>query len=815
MLPINKMNELISIDYDKLFDCKSDCYIAQMNKGVSRDYPKYYNMSWDDLKYYTEIDYNLNEIIRENVPCKMYFDFDAKYTDMTEQQKVFFESKTDLELAKEIEQHIIDFCEDNHFVKPSLAISSSSRETKRSLHICIKNIILPTNKHRKAFFNQFIQYINTEDFVEFFDSNVYTKNRLMRLINQSKIDTNVPLTSLHESDIISHFITYTLSTNNKQIKPTKIPDEWLPIERVYTLYTPHREEDNEFENDFVELKSLLSRISKNTEYKDWSLVGQVIFNITRGEDDGLEMFIDWSRSAHNFDEGGCYNLWKTYKINENYGLGVLVNMTEEVIKRKRVLPVSTFVEEVKEVVFNNEIDINKEDYYWVDFEKKYLYTVFDSYEDLKQNIIKDLPRVLVKILYSKGFYVKKEHENDLCNIVKIEDMKRVIFKFNQSFKDKKGRVMTDKQTISLNDIYIECNLPVYSHIDCILDKNKKTKAYNTFKGIKATQKDKFDMTLIDKFFKHINDIICNKHKEAGHFFISWMRWIMVNPHIKSKVFMFLFSDEGYGKSTIGDFLSEYIFGDNTSYICSGLDSITSHFNKHLMGKLFCQVEELPATSETFHTQFTKMKHYITDHKLEITPKGIDSFKVDNHLNFLSCSNNKYSIRISKNDTRYFTTEIKTKLSKAYWTEYYKDFQNQHFADMLYSYFLTTKNEDFVDFTGRPDIPMTELKQDLIDFSLPVYEKFYKDINEGIYELNENIIKEPFIYKDKEYKYACSLPDLYNAYLDWGALNGEKDLKRKYLEFKQYNGGKFRFIDLQERISDIDKVRFYSNIRMVS
>jgi len=813
MLPFNKMNELSSVDYKVMMSKESDAYIGQIINNTGS--MKFYNMSWDDLFLNISNDNNLIEFIPALKPCKMYFDFDAKYTDMDEEEKEYFTNTSIKKIVAYISSHIKDFCNDNELPKPFLICSQSCHKDKVSAHIVIKNIILPTNKHRKAFYSKLIDYIGDDDIItKFIDKNVYNssdKAMKMRMINQSKLNNNVPLTTLHKVKQSSHIITY---TENEPI--TSIPDEWIPKEKVYT---PRPEEDSEFENDFAELKSLLSRISRNTEYKDWSTVGQVIFNITKGDDDGLEIFIDWSRSAPNFDEDSCYNFWKNYKINEAYGLGVLVNMIDNIEpEMTRLLPIKEkeIEPEVKEIIFNNKVDIIKEDYYWVDFESKYLYTIFDSYEDLKQNIIKDLPRVLVKILYSKGFYIKKEHENDLCNIVKIEDMKRVVFKFNQSFKDKKGRIMTDIQTISLNDIYIECNLPVYSHIDIILDKNKKTKAYNTFKGIKATQKDKFDMDLINKFFKHIEDIICNDNKEAGHFFISWMRWIMINPHIKSKVFMFLFSGEGYGKSTIGDFLSNFVFGDNTSYICSGLDSITKHFNKHLMGKLFCQVEELPATSETFHTQFTKMKHYITDHKLEITPKGIDSFKVDNHLNFLSCSNNKYSIRISKDDTRYFTTEIKKKMPKSYWTEYYKDFQNQDFADMLYSYFLSTKNEDFVDFTGRPDIPMTELKQDLIDFSLPVYEKFYKDINEGIYELNENIIKEPFTYKDKEYKYATSLQELYNEYLNWGSLNGERDLKRKYLEFKQYNnGGKFRFIDLQEKIDDIDKVSFKSDIRLLS
>lgn len=365
------MNELISKNYDVILSLLSDAYIAQdINNTGSK---VYYNMSWDDLLIHTKSNNNLYEIIRPEIPCKMYFDFDAKFEDMNEEQIAFYKNQDIKKIVKNITSHIKDFCEDNKFDEPFCCISNATTDKKFSIHICLKNIILPTNKHRKAFFNKFIEYIDGEDMIlQFFDNNVYTKNRLMRLINQTKYGSNNPLTSLHKVKQSSHIITYT-----DGVDITSIPEDWLPVEKVYT---PHPEDDCEFENDFVELKSLLSRISRNTEYKDWSLVGQVIFNITKGDDDGLEMFIDWSRTAHNFDEGGCYNLWKTYKINENYGIGVLVNMTdkEEVIEIKRLLPIKEkkIKDEVKEIV---EISTHWTDTIIYDISDMYCAEIFAKY----------------------------------------------------------------------------------------------------------------------------------------------------------------------------------------------------------------------------------------------------------------------------------------------------------------------------------------------------------------------------------------------------------------------------------------------------
>jgi hypothetical protein len=708
-------------------------------------------------------------------------------------------------MAQLLAQHIKDFCEDNSLTKPKCIISGSSTDVKKSYHIAIDNIILPTHLHRKAFFNKFIDSIEEQPIARFFDNCVYSKSQPMRMINQSKMSKKVPLKSISKNTpFTSHLITY---IKNKKI--TNIPEEWLEKKKEYVP----RDEDDDEDVGYDELRKHLSNISRNETYKDWTIVGQVLLNLTNGDDEGLDMFIDWSRSASNFDYGGCERFWSSNKPNNNYGIGVLINMLDKVepslLPRVRLLP----KEEIKDEIILKDISV-EDKYYWVNFEREYIGRVFDDYETLRGGIMRDLPRVLARITHGKGFYIKKENTDEMCNMVAFQDMKRIIFKYNQTFKNKKGKNETDTMTISLEDIYLDCKLPLYSHYDIIVNKSIKSDAYNGFKGIKARKVDFVDDNKINAFLNHILVVICNRDKECFHFFVSWLRWIMVHPEIKSKVFVFLYSDEGFGKSTLGKFLFEYVFGENASYTCSGLDGITRHFNRHLSGKLFCQVEELPATSETFHTQFDKMKNLITDDRFEMTKKGIDSMNIKNYINFIACSNNKYALKINQKDTRYLVLEITQKMSSEYWSNYYRDFQNQDFADMLYTYFLNTKDEDYVNFHGRPIIPMTDLKKEIIDFSLPTHERFYKDVRDGVYKLSKEMFKEAFTFKDKEYKFATSLQELYNEYLAWGNLNGERDLKRKYLEFKLYNnGGKFRFIDLEEKINNLAELEF-KNTRLL-
>ena len=764
------------------------------------------------------------EIIKADNPVIECYDLDAKLNDKNDRNITMFEQYQKIgedAMIDEFKHYRKQFIENYYPTydadKEYFAISSACNNNKFSLHIAVRNgFCFQDTSKLKIMMKKFDEYLKDKKFC--LDLSIYSKNRCMRMLGNTKYNQKRFLkrhrysSGLDEKDFLFSYV-----KSEDKIFEIKEPIESKPS----FIKNEEKTKICDTTKDYEKMTQLLDIINSDCSQSKWSTVGQVIFNQTNGSDDGLEQFIKWSQKDYDeFNENSCIQTWNSYKENSSYGMGVLVNRAKEdspeeysklVKKNDNFYQDIVFIDD--EIVFNDKIDIKKEDnYYWVDFERKYMNTVFRDYEDLKQNIIQDLPRVLVKITIGKGFYIKKEHTDALCDLIPIKDMKRIVFRYNSTFRNKKGQDVIDILNVKLDDIYTDCKLPLYSHPDMVLDKNIKSNAYNIFKGIKANKVENINMNLINKFFTHIETIICNDNKEASHFFISWMRWIMIHPHIKTKIFIFLFSEEGYGKSTIGNFLSHYIFGDTASHISSGLDSLTGSFNRHLLGKLFCQVEELPSTSENFHKQFDNMKTLITENKMFCNPKGIDGFKMNNFLNFMGCSNNKYSLRMPKTDTRYFVQEITKKMNSEYWNDYYKNFQNQEFADMLYSFFLKTSDDDFVKFNGRPKIPMTDLKQELIDFSLPTHEKFYKDVMDGEYKLNSCILKPEFTYKGETYKYATTLQELWCEYLNWGLLMGERDLKRKYLEFKLLRNEKFRFIDLREKIKNIDTFSFKTNER---
>jgi len=294
----------------------------------------YYNVNLDMLEKLIENDNNLYEIIASDKPCKMYFDFDGKIDDSNS------ECLKDERLINKIASSMKQFLEKNDFQNISdfpkkIKISTSTTDKKVSFHIVLTDIIPKNNDERKAFFEKYKEFIKDKPYSKYFDGNIYTSNRLMRMINQSKLSKKTPLKKYREkSKNLDHIITY---VKNKEI--TKIPSDWIPEKKVYQK----REFVNNGEIDVPYIRLLLSKNANNIEYKDWSIVGQCLKTIFNDNDEGLDLFEDWSKSAPNYLDGSCERFWLSNKINESYNIGTLINMANdceyEQIQTNRLLPI--------------------------------------------------------------------------------------------------------------------------------------------------------------------------------------------------------------------------------------------------------------------------------------------------------------------------------------------------------------------------------------------------------------------------------------------------------------------------------------------
>jgi len=140
----------------------------------------------------TEKNIGAYEVINK-YPHKAYFDIDC-------------EDATPLDTFKEIIKKRIPDAE--------LAISGSETATKNSYHIIINNYAITSIIDRENF-KQLVMEMHAEN--SGFDTKVYTNNRNMKIINQSKQNDPRVQSIIEDSNPKNHFITCWMTPNLKSV----------------------------------------------------------------------------------------------------------------------------------------------------------------------------------------------------------------------------------------------------------------------------------------------------------------------------------------------------------------------------------------------------------------------------------------------------------------------------------------------------------------------------------------------------------------------------------------------------------------------
>lgn len=135
--------------------------------------------------------HGLYEVITK-FPHKVYFDIDGKVDELCTEEE--FQNVIDNTLV-----HLEPF-----FPNAQFAISGSNTETKISLHIVLQNYVIHNEDERQQV-KHIAKYIY-ENWAQWYDWKVYTKNRNMKCINQSKDDGRVQQI-IRNDDYKAHCIT--------------------------------------------------------------------------------------------------------------------------------------------------------------------------------------------------------------------------------------------------------------------------------------------------------------------------------------------------------------------------------------------------------------------------------------------------------------------------------------------------------------------------------------------------------------------------------------------------------------------------------
>jgi hypothetical protein len=244
-----------------------------------------------------------------------------------------------------------------------------------------------------------------------------------------------------------------------------------------------------------------------------------------------------------------------------------------------------------------------------------------------------------------------------------------------------------------------------------------------------------------------NDDDCDN---VMHWLLCWLAYPLQHPGAKLRTSVVMHGDEGAGKNFLFDMVVA-IYGKYGALV--GQDELEDKFNDWRSCKLFVVGDEVSSRAELVHNK-NRLKALITSPTVQINPKNLPRREEANHINIVFLSNELQPLALDNSDRRYLV--VYTPRAKDF--AYYKrlgQWRDSGGLEAFYHYLLTYPLKDFDPYAPAP---LTDAKTALIGLNRKSPELFWQEWKGAELDL-------PYM--------ACSVPQLYSAYLRWCARTGER------------------------------------------
>lgn len=137
---------------------------------------------------------------------------------------------------------------------------------------------------------------------------------------------------LNESNVEFHLPRIlSINPNNRTVRETDSTVYQTPFLTQYIqrtkpqIDTQDERDDDEIERDLQTARLIIPILSpaRADNYMDWMTIGWALFNISRGSDDGMDIWIDFSRQSSKFNEPKCIYEWMHMEDRKKITLGTL------------------------------------------------------------------------------------------------------------------------------------------------------------------------------------------------------------------------------------------------------------------------------------------------------------------------------------------------------------------------------------------------------------------------------------------------------------------------------------------------------------
>lgn len=300
---------------------------------------------------------------------------------------------------------------------------------------------------------------------------------------------------------------------------------------------------------------------------------------------------------------------------------------------------------------------------------------------------------------------------------------------------------------------------------------------NLYSGM-AMEPKKGDVEPILDLVRYLTSRSCDTYDgcdDVMHWMLCWLAYPLQNPGAKLRTSIVMHGDEGAGKNFLFDMVVA-IYGKYGALV--GQDELEDKFNDWRSCKLFVVGDEVSSRAELVHNK-NRLKALITSTTVQINPKNLPRREEANHINIVFLSNELQPLALDNSDRRYLV--VYTPRAKDF--SYYKQLGQWREAGGIEAFYHYLLNYPLKDFDPYSPAPMTDAKTALIGLNRKSPELFWAEWRGAELDL-------PYM--------ACSVQQLYSAYLRWCVRTGERyPFKRE-----QFTPTVLRFAEAQGEFAQV-------------
>jgi hypothetical protein len=529
------------------------------------------------------------------------------------------------------------------------------------------------------------------------------------------------------------------------------------------------------------LQRIVMGLDKKRAYDrdSWRDVVWAIHNCV-GED-GLDIAIEFSKQAKEKyagatdvsntmrDTNGSIkigSLWRWLKLDNP-------SLFEELQQEQRI----SRIEEKK-------VTGLKDAYYLMDFINTLASNFWESEAKLHAEFKEHVGRALFRTYGGFEWYIKLNKKERFMPLRKLPKDKISYMKINSEGelvpKTIEFSKLADELINSVPKYDRTVFIPLTPTEECI----EQGRDMNIWPGFEAQLVEQVDLTKVQPILDHIRIVWASENQTHYEYLMAWIRHVIMKPWEKTRVAVVLRSGKHQiGKGLIADnFLRKLVFGEDIGYYDKGLDFLTQRFNEPLMSKIFVVADELTSMEGNgYHATFDAMKSMITCSTMGIEIKGGRKFNAESYINMMLLTNNQFSVKVEAGDRRYFILDCDERYADntAYFDHMLENYINQDCANHFITYMSQYKTS-----VNLRDIPVTKLKEEMIEQNLNSGERFVNKVKEvkGYFLLmhqQEDDIEELSGVEAEMAKFETErAKNVYEVYVRWCQSIGEKAMNLK-------------------------------------